>query len=379
MRFPDDVPVLTDGDITLRAHRLEDADAVLEQCTDPESVRWTTVPLGYTADMAVTWVTTSAKHTWESGAERLFAIETTYPDGRRRFGGSLSLRDEGDNRAELAFGAHPAVRDRGVMTRAVNLLLDHGFSDCGLETVLWLANVGNLGSRRVAWKTGFTFGGVLRRWLPQRDEYLDGWMGSLHRSDSREPKRPWLDVPVIEAERVRLRPLENRDVRRVVESSADERTQHWLGFLPSPYTEQDAREFILRSQSAAWEGTGIGWAVARPSSDELLGTIGTPSTGRDGWEIGYCAHPDARGQGVMREALGLVARHLFLDPADGGLGASRVYVKVAAGNTASRHVAVANGFTEYGRERQSEQLRDGTPTDMVLFDLLASEWKATPR
>jgi hypothetical protein len=35
--FPADVPVLTDGVVTLRAHRIEDAIAVFEQCTDPVS------------------------------------------------------------------------------------------------------------------------------------------------------------------------------------------------------------------------------------------------------------------------------------------------------------------------------------------------------
>ena len=55
MTFPDDVPTLTDGDVMLRPHRVEDADAVVEQCTDPTSIRWTTVPLGYTlADDAAT-------------------------------------------------------------------------------------------------------------------------------------------------------------------------------------------------------------------------------------------------------------------------------------------------------------------------------------
>ena len=41
MRFPEDVPTLTHGDVTLRAHRLEDRDAIVEQCTDPVSVQWT--------------------------------------------------------------------------------------------------------------------------------------------------------------------------------------------------------------------------------------------------------------------------------------------------------------------------------------------------
>jgi RimJ/RimL family protein N-acetyltransferase len=185
MRFPDDVPTLTDGDVTLRAHRIEDAAAVVEQCVDPVSVRWTTVPPGYTREMALEFVGTSVPAKWESEKELAFAIECTHPDGRRRFGGTLSLIDKGSRRAELAFGAHPAIRGRGVMTTAVDLLLDWGFDERRLETVSWLANEGNLASRRVAWKTGFTFGGTVRRWLDHRGEYPDAWVAALHRDDPR--------------------------------------------------------------------------------------------------------------------------------------------------------------------------------------------------
>lgn len=376
MQFPNDVPTLADGDVALRAHRVDDAAGIVEQCVDPVSRAWTTVPLGYDRAMAVDWVTKAVPAGWESGTSLTFAVEATHPDGRRRFSGSLSLRDAGDGRAELAFGAHPAVRGRGVMTSAVNLLLDYGFSDCGLQTVIWLANVGNVASRRVAWKTGFTFGGVVRQWLPQRGQYQDGWIATLHRSDSREPTSPWFDVPVIDGQRLRLRPLEERDIRRIVEASADERSQHWLAFLPNPYAEQDARDFIHRSATAAMEGTGFHWAVADAHTDVLLGTIGLPRGRRGSWEIGYCAHPSARGRGVMREAVGMATRHILLDTVDGGLGATRSFIRAAAGNSASQHVAVANGYTQCGRERQAERLGDGSVTDLLLFDLLASEWDA---
>jgi RimJ/RimL family protein N-acetyltransferase len=377
MRFPDDVPTLTDGDVTLRAPRLEDADAVVEQCTDPVSLQWTTVPVGYDHEMAVDWLTGSIPQRWQSGSERIFAIETTHPDGRRRFSGSVSLRDEGERRAEIAYGAHPAVRGRGVTATAVNLLLDYGFGSCDLETVLWWANVGNVASRRLAWKVGFTFGGVVRRWLPQREEYLDGWVGSLHRSDARAPTTSWLDVPVIAGEAVRLRPLHDSDVDRLVEAARDERSQHWLAFMPSPYDDADARDFLARCAAAAAEGQGLTWAIADPGSDRLLGNIGLRLLSRDaGWEVGFLTHPDARGRGVMQAACRLATRHVLTGTDAGGLGASRAVVQAAAGNAASQHVARANGYTEYGRERESQRLRDGSVTDMVLFDVLAREWDA---
>lgn len=58
MRFPDDVPVLTDGRVTLRAHRFADVDAVVEQCRDEEMQRYTLVPLRYAREDAVAFVST---------------------------------------------------------------------------------------------------------------------------------------------------------------------------------------------------------------------------------------------------------------------------------------------------------------------------------
>jgi RimJ/RimL family protein N-acetyltransferase len=376
MRFPDDVPTLTDGDVTLRAHRIEDAAAVVEQCVDPVSVRWTTVPPGYTREMALEFVGTSVPAKWESEKELAFAIECTHPDGRRRFGGTLSLIDKGSRRAELAFGAHPAIRGRGVMTTAVDLLLDWGFDERRLETVSWLANEGNLASRRVAWKTGFTFGGTVRRWLDHRGEYPDAWVAALHRDDPREPTTTWFTSPVIVGERVAIRPLRDDDVQRIVEGCADERTQHWLAFMPAPYVEQHARDYLARSALAQAEGTQLQWAAVDPRTDLLLANVGVPRIHRDRAEIWYWSHPDARGRGVMTEAVALAVQHLFADVSKGGLGMRRAFLKAAAGNTASQQVARANGFTEFGRERRAQLVGDGSYADLVLFDLLRDEWEA---
>jgi RimJ/RimL family protein N-acetyltransferase len=369
MRFPADVPVLTSGDVTLRAHHLDDTDAIVEQCNDPLSVRWTTVPLGYDAAMAREWLTTRIPTAWESESEYLFAIEATHDDGRRRFGGSLSLRDEGERRAEIAFGSHPGVRGRGVMTTAVEMLLDWGFNERGLQTVVWYANVGNMGSRRVAWRAGFTFGGTLKRWLVHRDEYLDGWTATLHRDDVRQPKTTWYDAVPLAGSGVALRRLDESDIPAIVEGCADDRSQHWLGDLPRPYTEDDARAWLYRMIERSSLGVAVWWGVGHPQEPEaLLGTVGLRDIGHGEAEVGYWAHPTARGQGVMTEAVRVLVAHAFEPVARGGLGLRRLTLHAAAGNRASHHVARSNGFSEYGRERSTELLGDGTYDDMLLFD-----------
>ena len=131
-------------------------------------------------------------------------------------------------------------------------------------------------------------------------------------------------------------------------------------YLPSPYTEQDARDYLARVRLGHAEGKQVQWAAADPDSDVMLANVGLPRLHRTSAEMGYWSHPDARGRGVMTEAVSLALGFVFADTAEGGLGMHRAFIKVAAGNEASQHVARANGFTEFGRERLSEETGDGS-------------------
>ncbi len=375
MRFPRDVPRLTDGVVTLRAHRPEDLDAVVEQCRDPLSVRWTTVPLGYTREDARRFVSHAMPGGWESDQEWAFAVEAVDGD-RPRFGGTVSLRNQGERRAEIAYGAHPWVRGRGLMERAVRLLLDWGFTSRDLRTVVWWANRGNWASRRLAWRVGFGIEGGPRGWLPQRGELRDAWVGTLLRDDPREPQAEWLDAPRIAGDTTVLRAFRDDDVPRVVEACLDSRTRQWLAELPSPFTEDEARQYVESRVEQRATGKGVTWAVADPETDDLLGNVSLFDRYRAEAEVGYWTHPDARGRGVMTEACRLAVRHGFVPVEDGGLGLRRLRVCAAEGNAASVRVIEASGFTPVGRYRRRIRLGDDTYADALLYDLLAEERRA---
>lgn len=149
MRFPDLVPTLDDGGVMLRAHRPTDADGALEQSRDPLSRQWTTVPLEYHRGDAQRFVTQVMPGGWLEDSEWGFAVEALDDTGTPRYAGTVSLRNQGEGRAEVAYGSHPWARGRGVMERALRLLLDWGFSERRLETVVWWANRGNWASRRL--------------------------------------------------------------------------------------------------------------------------------------------------------------------------------------------------------------------------------------
>jgi RimJ/RimL family protein N-acetyltransferase len=361
-------PTLTDGAVILRAHRPEDAQGALEQSRDPSSRRWTTVPVPYSMDDARSFVGEHMPSCWDRGSEWGFAVEV---DGR--YAGTVSLRPEGAGRAEIAYGAHPAVRGTGVVERALRLLLAWGFEEQGLHTVIWWAHVGNWASRKVAWRLGFSYDGTVRRWQPQRGELRDSWVGTLLRDDPREPRTTWLDCPVVEGDGVRLRPLTDADVPRIVEGIGDPDTQYWLAFLPRDPGEPEARTYLETVQERLATAHTVTWGFTAPDDDLLLGVVGLYRLPADA-EVGYWTHPAARGRGLTRRAAGLAIGHAF-----DALGLERLSAYASAPNAASRRVLEANGMRTTGVQRQAARTGDGTAVDLVGYDLLAEEYAASRR
>lgn len=375
LSFPACVPRLTDGVVTLRAHTENDVDDLYGQATDSVMLRWTTVPDPSTREDAKEFATQIIPAGWREDREWAFAVEAPDDDGTPRFVGTVSLRNEGHRRAEVAYGAHPWARGRGYVVRALELLLDWGFRERDLRTVIWWAHTGNWASRKVAWRLGFSCDGTVREWMTQRGELRDGWVGALTSTDERLPRTPWFDVPRITGRAVVLREHRDSDAQRIVEACSDERTAYWLPNMPSPYTLEDAHGFMDMRREQRATGKGLTWVVADPESDELLGNVSVFDLDPHGdGEVGYWAHPSARGRGVMTEAVSLVVRHAFIPQEDGGLGLRRLHVIAAVGNTASHRVIEANGFVRTGVMRQENPMRDGSFTDTVYYDLLASEY-----
>jgi len=372
-----EAPTLTDGIVTLRAHRDGDVQRVWEQCQDPASVRWTTVPSPYSHADAEDFVA-SRPARWASGEEWTFAVEYA-----GRFAGSVSLRDEGDARAEIAFGSHPDVRGlkpdgadgagRSVMERALRLLLDWGFAQRRLATVVWWADHGNWASRKVAWRLGFSVDGTVRRWLPQRGELLDGWVGTLRHDEPREPRSTWLEVPVVEGDGVCLRPFREDDVVRLVEGSADPETQYWLAFLPRDPDLSYGWAYLEAAQEEYATASALRWAFSETPDGPLLGTAGLfrMRLGRSA-EVGYWTHPDARGRGLTTRAAALAVGYAF-----DTLGLPRVSAYHTDGNAGSQRVLEAIGLRRVGIQRRDAVTGDGEVRDLVGYDVLREEWPLT--
>jgi RimJ/RimL family protein N-acetyltransferase len=369
MPAPLTAPILSDGVVTLRAHRADDIPRMVEQCRDPESIAFTTVPVPYDERDAEEYGLRILPGGWVDGSEWAFAVEVG-----GRYAGTISLRNEDPGRAEIAFGSHPDVRGTGAIERACRLLVGWGFAELELETIVWRAFTGNWASRRLAWRLGFALEGTLRKYLPHRAERRDAWVGTLLEDDPRQPRSTWLEVPVLDGDGFRLRPVREDDAARIQEGTAEQEATRWLGHKPAPYTLDDALTYVERRKELAASGQCVTWAIADPDDDRILGTVlwfnWTPGVE---CELGWWLHPEARGRGLATRAVRLATTHVFET-----LGVRRVTAFAAMQNTASRRVAEANGFRLYGVERYGAQVRDDW-VDMALYDLTISEWEAGSR
>ncbi|WP_147068033.1 GNAT family N-acetyltransferase [Terrabacter aerolatus] len=371
------VVILSDGVVTLRAHSVDDADAIVEQSSDPASLRWTTVPRPYSRADALGWIERNSAAWAEPGGTRSWAIEWTDGTGAARYGGTIDLRPgAAPSTGELGFGLHPDARGRGLMSRAVRLVVGHAFSTpvwgAPVGRIHWRAVVGNWGSRRAAWAAGFTFHGTIPGSHPDPEGgplALDTWTASITPGDTLSARTPWLAPTEVTGERVRLRPWRPDDVD-AIEPRDD--PDHWM---PS-------RSILRRETFAAWlltrqermsEGTAVDWCVADVETDRALGSVTLFSRVGpigDTAELGYQLFPSARGRGAAKEAARLAVAHALAPASEGGLGVRRLVGETAADNEASNAVLRSAGFVPFGREHAVDRVAGGGWGDGLHWELL---------
>jgi RimJ/RimL family protein N-acetyltransferase len=165
--------------VVIRRLAVGDADVLRELRADRDVRRWSD-PRGLTVAEARAEIE-ALDRAWADGA--MFAFAIRLEDGDVAVG-AISVTSYGPFRASVGYDLLPAVRGRGIATRAVLLSADWVFERF-LELVrleLWTA-VGNDASERVAERSGFTREGVLRSRLPFAGELRDVTVFSLLRRE----------------------------------------------------------------------------------------------------------------------------------------------------------------------------------------------------
>ena len=167
-------------------------------------------------------------------------------------------------------------------------------------------------------------------------------------------------APVIETERLTLRPFRHADVEPQARIMADPEVVRHLG--GTPLTREESWRRMLCGPGM-WTVMGYGyWAIERRADGAFIGQVGFADFKRDMIpsienipEMGWVLARDAHGQGIATEAIraGLVW-------ADEALGTVELVAIINPGNAASIRVAEKVGFSE-----RSEAVYRGEP--ILLF------------
>ena len=182
----------------------------------------------------------------------------------------------------------------------------------------------------------------------------------------------WTRSPVLQGERVRLEPLDERHVPGLLAAAADPATWTWL-FEPLD-NETALRAWLADALRARDAGTEMPFAALDASTGRVVGStryMGIVPAHRR-LEIGWTwLTPAIWGTGINVEAKLLLLTHAF-----DVLGAMRVELKTDARNERARAAILALGAQFEGVFRKHMRMADGRIRDSAWYAITDEDWPA---
>ncbi len=182
-----------------------------------------------------------------------------------------------------------------------------------------------------------------------------------------------IETKVLEGEKVRLRPGEERDLPLFVRWFDDPEVRHWLHLseLPEPTLDSEWESYERRREESDLVGWTIETVRGRPIGRigllRIEGVHGRAELGVSIGDKGYW------GQGYGTEAIQLALRHAFEE-----LGLRRVTLITDSDNERGLRCYEKCGFVREGL-LHGHRLRYGRPLDMVVMGVLREEWNGGRR
>jgi RimJ/RimL family protein N-acetyltransferase len=156
-------PPLDDGVVSLRPLDERDLQVIERALADGEIARWLDntglSPPDVLARTAALW------HRAEGATFAILDDDACV--------GSIWLNLGPSGRAGVGYWLLPEARGRGLVTRALALVVRWAFADLGVQRLSLLADPRNAASIRVAERAGFLREGVLRSWVEVNGERVD--------------------------------------------------------------------------------------------------------------------------------------------------------------------------------------------------------------
>ena len=167
--WPNEIPTLHYGLVTLRPSAERDIDSIFNACQDPLIPAFTTVPANYTIDHAIDFVR-SDPFSFSERRELRFVIDYGNGDDLR-FAGVISLHTINikNHTAEIGYWMEKSMRGKGIGTIAAKMITDYGFRSLGFRRIDGLADVENTASQKLLTSAGFQKEGILRNKVTRDD------------------------------------------------------------------------------------------------------------------------------------------------------------------------------------------------------------------
>ncbi len=173
-------------------------------------------------------------------------------------------------------------------------------------------------------------------------------------------------LPTLETTRLKLRPYTESDIAELLPLIGASEVAATTLRIAHPYTEQDAREFLVMAQ----ESGKLWLAITRRTDGRLLGGIGLRVDDQHQHaELGYWLGVPFWGMGYATEAAQEMLRYGFES-----LGLHRIFATHFKHNPASGRTLKKLGMRYEGCQR--EHLRKWAQfVDSELYGILRQEWK----
>jgi len=175
--------------------------------------------------------------------------------------------------------------------------------------------------------------------------------------------------PVIETERLLLRPFSVEDSTFVKDNAGSEEVYRNTMGMPHPYLEENAVEWIASHSLKFYQGKGLELAIILKSG-ELIGVVGLSiSKTHNRGELGYWVGKAYWNNGYCSEAAAAMLKYAFKE-----IGLHKITSRHFLHNPASGRVLEKIGFTKEGILRD-EYRKDDKYLTASVYGLLKTDFQ----